>query len=858
MLSVKIDNNIGLYLLLISGALLGAIYVWQFLSSDLNRNLRFVLLRLARLLVVALLCLVLSDPYIETSGRQENSLVLVDISESMEAEVAQRLLLRSQELFSKERTPLFLPFSGQPAAAAHSPGVSDFRTLRERWGELDLGQTDIEQALRAAINADDISSIFLVSDGFETKGSVKDLGQLLESQFPPIFPLVVEDLVDGPQSFILSKLHAPIIAAANSSVEVRISIENTTTATQSGLLQVTHADSKLLAKEISVEPGQVRVVTVDSDPSKEGINQITAVLNPFDQRISASSQTTFITGQSRERVLLLSAQAIDQRFLKQALSEQAYQLDARLASQNSPVDLPDLHNYSVVILNNIPLNHLHPSAPLRLQQFVKEEGGGLIMIGGGQSFGLGGYRGSPVADILPVNPLPPQTEQKRLNTAIALVLDKSGSMRVDDRMEFTREAAKEVVRNLKDDDYVSVIAFDAAPFVVLRLAPVRDVRNIAANRIDRIIASGRTILLPAMDEARRALVRAQTARKHMIILTDGKLPGEAAYFIEMVKQARLQGISVSTVLVGGEVDDGLLKAMADYGGGAFYHTLNPRSLPRIFLRDVQIAAGELTVQEQTEYQVRTGSGRLQSTSLQSFPMLRGFVKTELKPAANLELIVQGATESDPLLASWQYGKGRALAFTSDANCRWSSAWINWGRFHQFWLELISSLRPEDSSITDQIQFDLRTHYAQGAINFDMAVYADIGGSALVAMLQQPDEEKVQINFNRRSKDRYHATLSTTLPGRYELLPSVSDKQLAPVAFYLSGDHFGENKWQGFNLPLLSWIAEKSGGRINPAREELEKNLPARAVKKQISNWLMLAAMVVFLLEILARQVWRWN
>ena len=61
-----------------------------------------------------------------------------------------------------------------------------------------------------------------------------------------------------------------------------------------------------------------------------------------------------------------------------------------------------------------------------------------------------------------------------------------------------------------------------------------------------------------------------------------------------------------------------------------------------------------------------------STDIDAFPPLRGYVETKPRERANLELVVMTEGKAHPLLASWHYGKGRSLAFTSDANGRWSS------------------------------------------------------------------------------------------------------------------------------------------------------------------------------------------
>src|SRR5690606_7463191 len=105
--------------------------------------------------------------------------------------------------------------------------------------------------------------------------------------------------------------------------------------------------------------------------------------------------------------------------------------------------------------------------------------------------------------------------------------------------------------------------------------------------------------------------------------------------------------------------------MANLGGGAFYRTTDVRALPKIFINDLKVASGERTLKEQNDFQVRTGPAGVLSTTIDAYPKLRGYVQTKQKPGANLELVTYSDTKADPLLASWSYGKGKSLAFTSD-------------------------------------------------------------------------------------------------------------------------------------------------------------------------------------------------
>ena len=148
---------------------------------------------------------------------------------------------------------------------------------------------------------------------------------------------------------------------------------------------------------------------------------------------------------------------------------------------------------------------------------------------------------------------PPKHEEK--NRAIVLVIDKSGSMREDNRILYAQEAAKAVARQLKDNDLLGVVGFDVDPFVVVPLASVGSIKGSFNSQIDRLKPGGRTVMLPAIIEAKRQLERQTAGHKHVIILSDGETGGSGGDFIDLVTVMRAeQKITVSAVAIGAEAN----------------------------------------------------------------------------------------------------------------------------------------------------------------------------------------------------------------------------------------------------------------------------------------------------------------
>ena len=801
-------------------------------------------------LALASLCFATLKPYVETKGIEKQVLALIDLSESLDADLAEQSLERLKALENSGISINVLPFAGIAAEQSMSlNAISSYEALRNsKKSVLNSAKTNLVSAIQQAGTLG-TGSMILLTDGFETDGSID---QLLEQAGNDLrfYPLVPE--ITGPRSqeFKISNIFAPIVAPAQKSVSIRVALENTSQTPRRGRLLVKQNGANLAEKIVELNAHSSTVVTIDSDPSIEGISEVVATLAPEQKELSNSEAKLFISGEEREKILLVNGSEEDQTLLKRVLNEQAYQLTSIIAQDKS--SLPKLTDYSVVILNNTALKQLPSGSDAAIAKYTRA-GGGLLMIGGNRSFGLGGYIDTEIEKVLPVKLVPPETVKKRLNVALQLVMDKSRSMATDDKLEFAKEAARETIKNLKNEDYVGVIGFDASPFVVVKLGLLAQIREQAMTRVGRLFAAGRTNLFPAMDEARRALDRVPAGRKHMIVLTDGIIPDGGPHYPELVRQMRLQGITVSTVLLGDDVDPQQLKEMAEIGGGSFYQTRDPRALPRIFVADLKTTTGEKTLKEDQEFNVRLAGERSKITALNDFPALKGYVETKSKETANLDLEVSGSETTDPLLASWKIEQGKSVAFTSDANARWSSRWASWSDFRTFWTEVIDFLRPEQGEQAKNIKFDLSPVLDRGTLKLDLSVFTENISGAAVAELTTPKGQKQNLNFSPVTAGRYQAELKEPIAGDYKIAIKLGSASIPALAFNLSADLFGEKKGQGYNLELLNRLAFKTSGTINPSSEQFNLT-PIYRSKRTDLSWIALsAALMLLCLEILLRE-----
>lgn len=218
----------------------------------------------------ALVLLAASQPYLEHETPDSVTLVAIDISESEEpAQIESAIELLRQKIGSSSQTVGFLPFAGK--VAPYPTSLSDytsFSSLQESWQKLNLGETNTEQALEAALSYGP-SSVVLVSDGFQTKGEASRIVSEYQQRGVPLHAIIPQRS-QGNSSFFIKQLFAPLIAPGQTPIDIRVTVENSSEQPQSGVLEVKQGDKVLYSEKIEVKPGEERVITVKSDSEEKG------------------------------------------------------------------------------------------------------------------------------------------------------------------------------------------------------------------------------------------------------------------------------------------------------------------------------------------------------------------------------------------------------------------------------------------------------------------------------------------------------------------------------------------------------------------------------------------------------------
>jgi Ca-activated chloride channel homolog len=830
--------------------LLGLLLLWV-----RARDQRLLVI-LARTIIFLLLVLGLADPqWVTRQAKQEERIFAFDISQSVTGSMRRWMGATADGRFAPTQGDRVFVF------ASDTKEAPDWRERLRKDAALpdsiQSAKTDLEKlfttllALPAAPR-----SLFLFTDGWETQGNVEALLPAIAASGLKIFPVVPTEQpkIDN---VVVKRLLLPNQGKSGEAINLRVVLENQSESEVEGTLTLTRNNQNLKSETIKLKPGSeiyTYQTTLPDNPVTSYRAQFTPRQADLDINLADNQAVAWVAVKTKAKVLLLNGQSGGGRYLEEILKRQGFEVTSHNA--DSP---PSPAGYGVVIFNNVDRSKFSPSYLAAIERHTAQ-GNGFLMLGSDASFAPGSYSRTPIEAILPVEPREPKREEK--NRAVVLVIDKSGSMREENRILYAQEAAKAVARQLKDNDLLGIIGFDVTPFVVVPLEPVGKLRGVIDAQINRLKPGGQTYFYPALIEAKRQIERANAARKHVILLSDGETRGTQGELVDLVTVMKNEmKVTVSAIAIGAEADVRVMKRISQYGGGLFHQTIDPTSLPQIVMAQLQDTPPEdpRGERELTPIQER-GSEVLGGFSARPYPRLLGYMETELKRGAHLDLMLPREDRRIPVLASWRYEKGKAAAFTADLEGRWTRNWIQWSALQTFWERVLGWLRPSDERDPIPVH-EVRVGLSANKPFLDLFLYEDTGadGQFRFSVLSVNGKgSKIEGVLQKLAPGHYQVPLPLTAPGDYrvELAEERRGRRVAypPIGYSLPYDLNSELPRPDFNLSLLNTLAQASGGEINPkSLGSLEKQ-EFTNIYRPLRQVLIMCAAALFLFEIAARKL----
>ena len=809
-----------------------AVAVFLICAARKSRSRKERISHALRYAIILLAAAALAGTHLMTASPDRTAFLLVDVSASVDEEETMALAREALARSGERKTGVIL--FGSTAEVERSPEQD--RPLGEPGARVDRGGSDLNSALQLAaalLPEDTNGGIAVISDG-----RIPGERDLLRSAGGLPVNVLKTDARTGPDAQVTS-VSVPSSLYSGQKYTTTVTVHANTTGEATLLL--TRDGGETLSRTVTPRRGE-NTFAFDTTAGAAGVSTAEArILLPGDSVPANDAGGAYAVIAGAPSVLIAEGKSGEGAALEGMLRAAGMNPKV-LPAAMLPEQAADLYAWHAVALVNVDAAQLTDGQIAALDRAAKELGVGVAVFGGDASYALGGYRGSALETMLPVT-VDVRNRLDLPNTALVIVIDKSGSMLDDSygitRLALAREAACSALEVLDERDLAGVIAFDDAGKWVVPLSPVKDVAAMQ-EQVATIRSGGGTAFYTPLVMAQRALRQAKAQYKHVIFLTDGEA-GDSGY-MELVGQMAEEGITVTTVALGEDANYAVLGKMAETGNGRMYAAGPFDSLPRIFTKETMMISGAY-VQNRVFTPVITDASM---TDFPGFPELSGYLAVTEKPIAVVSLC---SDREDPILAWWQYGAGRVLCWTSDIRGGWSAAFLNWDRGAEFFAGVISHILPDRAGSGE---FSLK----EGAAAWTGEAPAD--ASRATAVIIRPDGGKETLKLERVADDRLEGRTDTALPGAYAVRLTLEDgkgKELGTAEGGCVVGWTGEYDQRQEDTGALEELARQSGGKVCGGPEEL-LSFPDTAAKRKTDLTPLLAglAMLLFLSDIAQRRL----
>ena len=842
-------------------ALLPAVLiVLRFTLVDSSR-VQFALSTLIRCVILALLALALAGAMRIKKSRDVTILVAADLSDSVSSKAREHLaafLPQLKDRLDSTSKAGLVVFGESPNLLTPIAAVPEFPETIEKIAKGEgAEETGIERALAYAwqsMPSGSINRVLVFSDGNETQGDARAAAKRGAAHGFQVFTIPYE--TDEKPEVLLEDLIVPAEVKKEQSFEVT-AIAQAVKETKA-TFTLYRDGFKINEREMTLKSGATSLSFQESNP-KEGLTMYQLRMSAehdFFADNNVASGIAHISGEPR--ALLLEGSERDARYLARALEAEKILVEVR-EGKGMPGSLEEMAAYDAILMSDVPATDVTVKQMNLLRSYVEDLGGGFVMIGGKDSFGIGGYYRTSIEDVLPVR----MRSEKRKDTpslAMMLIVDKSGSMG-GSKIDLAKEAAIATVELLSDRDYVGVIAFDGSPYSIVDIQSAANRMSIVQS-IESIQSSGGTSIYPAMAMAQEMLAGTSAALKHVILLTDGH--SQSGDYEGIVDQMVNDRATVSGVAVGSGADGELLQNIARWGRGEYYFTEDPNDIPQIFTKETMNASKSSLIEEPFLPQLYRGDQMARSIDWENAPFLFGYVVTTAKGTARVPLLTE---RGDPLLAHWRFGLGKCAAFMSDAKSRWAADWMGWPGYGQFWSQVIRDVMRSSQSRGAETTIAYKGDRGRIIIDNTDDDGNFINGLQSRIQIVKPDLDIEPVQLEQTAPGRYESEFPIKDTGSYLIkvrqdLPGPSGGDANGIQTFsdytrgLTISYKPEYRHLSTNEEFLRQLAESTGGRFNPTVDDLfhvteEDEVP---VRQKLWPWLLGAALLLFVIDVALRRL----
>jgi uncharacterized membrane protein len=824
---------------------------------------------LLRVMIVTLVVLALAGTQIVRSAERLAVVFLVDVSDSMGTQTQEAALEYIRETLPHMRADDLAGVVVFGADAQVARSMSSARELGPIRTMPDSSNTNIAAAIRlglALFPEGTARRMVILSDGLPTLGDSESAAQLaaaagVEISYVPFVPPPTPEVQ-------VSEVSVPPVLAEDQEFDMRVTVvsEEATEA----IITVLASGEIVSRRQAELRPGENHY-TLRLRSGPPGFRDFLVQVDPLgeDGFFQNNSLGAFTRVEGAPRVLVISGAGGEDeiRHIVPALQSGGLQVDLA-APGGLPIGVAPLAQYESVMLVNVSAATLTTDRMRALESYVSDLGGGLVVVGGPDTYGPGGYYQTPLEDALPVE-MQIKDQQRLPQLTIAYVIDRSGSMAATvaagvSYLDLAKEAIIRSVDFLQPSDRAGIASFDHDAYWIADFQYVND-RVELQRLVATLRASGGTSIMAGMELTARDIVNEPTDIKHIILLTDGG--ADPARLVELTQDLYDDHDVTTSVISIGSFEARFLREMAQVGGGHYHHVTDPTHVPTIFALETVLASRTYIFEETFTPTLAAFHPMLQGVT--ALPSLHGYVATSPRPAA--QVILRGPEpHEDPLLAAWQYGLGRSVAFMSDATARWGQDWVTWDEFADFWSQAVRWTITEGTSSNLETRVVMEDEQARIIVDARADDGSFLNGLRLeTSVVYNPARSAQRVTLRQTAPGRYEGAFQPEGEGAYFLRvtgngssspggdePVIeSPPQLNQTVGWVMR-YSAEYDIRAPDDRLLAAMADLTGGRDLSAAPAavFDHNLAAQTTGVPLWPWLLLVALALLPVDVAVRRL----
>ncbi len=630
-----------------------------------------------RVLILVFAVIALAEPTIQ---HQQNSLdlyVLLDRSESTEDLIDKglpewkRLLEESKP--SRHDTLHFINYAGEVAELG-ADGSSFTGSRRLTRSGLAL------QSIAAQSDEKRPSRVLLFTDGYATEPLHEAASQMQARGIPLDFRLIRDE---KDNDFRLSRIAFPERVQIGEPFLISVTVRGSSDTTFPLILR--RNGQTLTESTVTLVNGLATVEFTDRIPRAGGFEYQAEIRPQNDAHPGNNQATRWIEITGGPRLILVT------RYQDDPVAKALSALDFTVETVSDPSQLKPglLAGARAVILNNVPAHEIPNDFMKSLDFFVREQGGGLLMAGGEHSFGSGGYFQSPIDALLPVS-MELKSEHRKLSVALAIVIDRSGSMSVGvgggkTKIDLADSGAANAIDLLGPMDQITVFAVDSEATKTIPLTRIDNKKAELGARARKITSAGGGIyvyngLKAAWDE----LKKSPSGTRHVILFSDAQDSEEPGDYKRLIKEMTDQGATISVIGLGTDkdVDSALLDDIAKLGNGRIFFSNEPMDIPKIFAQETVTIARSAFIKDPVGAQATGRWSEISPKPVDWFKQADGYNLSYAREDATVSLVSTDEYLA-PLVAHGRRGLGRSAAVSFPLGGDFSETARTWPGYGDF-------------------------------------------------------------------------------------------------------------------------------------------------------------------------------